>query len=199
MPVSAEFMASGESNCIAVSRVMPGLNKAFRNWAAEGKNSREELAKVVDEIRNTEDSQKALALATEVFGAEGAQRLTTAIRNGAVPAFEELGDSMEESQGLINETTEETKTIGEQFAELKNNVTMSLQPLGEILINLAEQFIPPLIDGVTRLAEWFQNLSPTAQKIIVIMGLLIAAIGPLLVIRSEERRVGKECRSWWWR
>mgnify|MGYP001279734561 FL=1 len=47
MAESAELMASLESNGISVSRVMPGLNKAFRNWAAEGKNSREELAKIV--------------------------------------------------------------------------------------------------------------------------------------------------------
>ncbi len=182
MAESAELMASLESNGISVSRVMPGLNKAFRNWAAEGKNSREELAKVVDEIRNTEDSQKALALATEVFGAEGAQRLTTAIRNGAIPAFDELGSSMESSRGLINQTSEETKTIGERFAELKNRTTQALEPLGAIMIDIAETALPPLIEGVTKVAEWFNSLSPSIQKTIVILGGLLAAIGPVLVI-----------------
>ena len=182
MAESAELMASLESNGISVSRVMPGLNRAFRNWAAEGKNSREELAKVVDEIRNTEDSQKALALATEVFGAEGAQRLTTAIRNGAIPAFDELGSSMESSRGLINQTSEETKTIGERFAELKNRTTQALEPLGAIMIDIAETALPPLIEGVTKVAEWFNSLSPSIQKTIVILGGLLAAIGPVLVI-----------------
>lgn len=182
MAESAELMASLESNGISVSRVMPGLNKAFRNWAAEGKNSREELAKVVDEIRNTEDSQKALALATEVFGAEGAQRLTTAIRNGAIPAFDELGSSMESSRGLINQTSEETKTIGERFAELKNRTTQALEPLGAIMIDIAETALPPLIEGITKVAEWFNSLSPSIQKTIVILGGLLAAIGPVLVI-----------------
>lgn len=182
MAESAELMASLESNGISVSRVMPGLNKAFRNWAAEGKNSREELAKVVDEIRNTEDSQEALALATEVFGAQGAQRLTTAIRNGAIPAFDELGSSMESSRGLINQTSEETKTIGERFAELKNRTTQALEPLGAIMIDIAETALPPLIEGVTKVAEWFNSLSPSIQKTIVILGGLLAAIGPVLVI-----------------
>lgn len=182
MAEAAELMASLESNGISVSRVMPGLNKAFRDWAAEGKNSREELGKVIDQIKNAEDSQKALAIATEVFGAEGAQRLTTAIRNGAIPAFEELGDSMESSKGLISETTEETKTIGERFAELKNRTTQALEPLGAIMIDIAETALPPLIEGITKVAEWFNSLSPSIQKTIVILGGLLAAIGPVLVI-----------------
>lgn len=182
MAEAAELMASLESNGISVSRVMPGLNRAFRNWAAEGKNSREELGKVIDQIRNAEDSQKALAIASEVFGAQGAQRITTAIRNGAIPAFEELGDALESSKGLISETTEETRTIGERFAILKNQTTQALEPLGSILIDLAEKALPPLTNAVTRLAEWFQNLSPSIQMTIVAFGGLLAVIGPTLVI-----------------
>jgi TP901 family phage tail tape measure protein len=182
MAESAEFMARLESNGISVSRIMPGLNSAFRKWADEGKNSREELEKVVTQIRETEDSQEALSLATETFGAEGAQRLMTAIRNGAIPAFDELGSSMEDSQGLIQDTTEETRTIGERFGILKNEAMNGLQPLGEILIELAENALTPLMDGVKRVAEWFQNLSPAMQNTIVVVGGLLAAIGPLLLV-----------------
>ncbi|WP_077623844.1 phage tail tape measure protein [Sediminibacillus massiliensis] len=185
MQESAEFMASLESNGIAVSRIMPGLNKSFRDWASEGKNSRDELEKVVKKIRETEDSQEALSLATETFGAEGAQRLMTAIKNGAIPAFDELGDSMEGSQGLINETTEETKTIGEQFQELKNQSMTALEPLGQTLLNLAKDALPPLISAVQKVAEWFANLSPTAQIVIMVVGAIIAAIGPLLILLSS--------------
>jgi phage-related protein len=182
MSEAAEFMASLESNGISVSRVMPGLNKSFRDWASEGKNSREELEKMVTQIRETEDSQEALSLATDVFGAEGAQRLMTAIRNGAIPAFSELGDSATESAGLIKETTEDTKTIGEEFQELKNNAIVALQPLGEILIDLAKDYLPPLIEGVTKVSEWFRNLSPQTQNLIIIIGALLAILGPLVIM-----------------
>src|SRR5699024_7190882 len=122
-------------------------------------NSREELEKVITTIAETEDKQKALSLATETFGEEGAQRLMTAIRNDAIPAFNDLGEGAEDAKGTISETTEETKTICEQFAELKNKAMIELQPLGEILLKLAKDALPPLIEGVTDLAEWFDNLS----------------------------------------
>lgn len=178
----AHFMASMEANGIQVSRVMPGLNQATRKWAEEGKNAKEELGNVIDEMKNAETETEALALATEVFGAQGAQRMVDAVRNGAIPALDDLGSGFDEASGVISDTTEDTRTIGEEFQILKNKAMVALEPLGRILIDLAKQAIPPLIEGVTRVAEWFQNLSPHAQKLIVLVGGIAAAIGPLLIV-----------------
>ncbi|MGP4074133.1 phage tail tape measure protein [Piscibacillus sp. B03] len=191
MDEAAHFMASLESNGIAVSRIMPGLNKAFRNWADEGKNSREELENVVETIAETEDKQKALSLATEAFGAEGAQRLMTAIRNRAIPAFDELGEGAEDAKGSIEETADETKTIGEEFAELKNTTMTSLRPVGDILLNLARDHLPPLVDGVTDLAEWFDSLDTSTQKTILSTAGFTAALGPAsLMLGTTFKAVG---------
>ena len=191
MDEAAHFMASLESNGIAVSRIMPGLNKAFRNWADEGKNSREELENIVETIAETEDKQKALSLATEAFGAEGAQRLMTAIRNRAIPAFDELGEGAEDAKGSIEETADETKTIGEEFAELKNTTMTSLRPVGDILLNLARDHLPPLVDGVTDLAEWFDSLDTSTQKTILSTAGFTAALGPAsLMLGTTFKAVG---------
>ncbi|WP_162986459.1 phage tail tape measure protein [Virgibacillus sp. Bac332] len=185
MQESAELMASLESEGIAVSRIMPGLNASFRKWAGEGKNSRTELSKVVEQIRETEDSQKALSLATEVFGAEGAQRLMTAIRNGAIPALDELGGAMEGTSGLVQETSDDTLTLGERFQILKNNAIDGLEPVGEIIMDLAEKYIPPLVEKVQEVAEWFQNLSPAGQKMVFIIGAIVAVIPPLIMLAGS--------------
>src|SRR5690625_11624 len=182
MSESAHLFAILESQGLSVSRIMPALNGAFRNWAEEGKNSREEFQKVIATIKETEDSQEALAIATEVFGAQGAQRLMTAIRNDSLPALEDLNALFEDSEGLIQSTSEETKTIGERFSELKNQAQIGLQPLGEILITLAEQALPPLIEQVQRFANWMQNLDPKVLQIAVGIAAVLAVMGPLLVI-----------------
>ncbi|MGP4074194.1 phage tail tape measure protein, partial [Piscibacillus sp. B03] len=182
MDEAAHFMASLESNGIAVSRIMPGLNKAFRNWADEGKNSREELENIVETIVETEDKQKALSLATETFGAEGAQRLMTAIRNRAIPAFDELAEGAEGAKGSIETTAEETKTMGEEFAEIRNKAIRGLKPAGEILLTVARDHLPPLIEGVTNLAEWFDELDTSTQKTILSTAGFVAAIGPVSLV-----------------
>ncbi|MRG87008.1 phage tail tape measure protein [Salinibacillus xinjiangensis] len=184
MDESADLFGRLEASGLKVSRVMPGLNMAFRNWSKEGKNSREEFQKIIQKMQEAETETEALAIATDQFGAEGAQRLTTAVRTGAIPALDELGGALEGTKGLVNDTTEDTKTVGEQFSELKNQSMMALQPLGEILLELARTALPPLIDAVTRLAEWFSNLPGPAQMIIAILGGLLVVLGPLLSMFS---------------
>ena len=118
---------------ISVSRVMPGLNMAMRRWAQENRDVQAELAASVDRIRTAKDATEALAIATEVFGAEGAQRLVTAIRSGAF----ELDNLAERANAVvpsIQQATERTKTFGERMAELSAQVALALEPLGGALV-----------------------------------------------------------------
>lgn len=181
MDEAADLFGRLHANGISVSRVMPGLNRAFRNWASEGKNSQEELTKVIEKMQEAETETEALAIAADVFGAEGAQRLTTAVRNG-VFALDDLGGVLENSQGLINETAEQNKSFAESMMEIKNQVQLALEPLGEILLELAHEWLPRVSEAIQNVAEWFQSLSPEMQKTIVFVGAIVAAIGPLLVI-----------------
>ncbi|MFD2658631.1 phage tail tape measure protein [Gracilibacillus thailandensis] len=185
MEESAELMSRLEANGISVSRIMPGLNMGFRKWAEEGKNAQEELEKTIDSMKSAETETEQLTIATEAFGAEGAQRLMTAIRNGTLPALDDLGKAMEDSKGAVEDNTEATETFGDKMGTLKNKADVSLAPLGDIFLNLAENAIPPLLKAVESVAEWFQNLSPTGQKVVVVIGAIIAILPPLIMLAGS--------------
>ena|SRR2546430_2482524 len=95
-----------------------------------------------------------------------------------------------------------------------------LQEIGGALTPAFVQFATAkegLIQKARQLVAWFEQLSPATQNLIIKTGLFLAAIGPTTVAigaairafgalwsvltmlggRSEERRVGKECRSRW--
>lgn len=129
MEESAVLFASLQKSGLDVSRVMPGLNKSFRDWAGEGKNVQDELGKTVDAIGDAETGTEALALATDVFGAEGAQRMTTAIRNGSF-ALEDLDGALQGADGAIAETGEATRTFGDEWGIFKNKSLDAIEPLG---------------------------------------------------------------------
>lgn len=145
MEESAGLFSQLEAGGIAVSRVMPGLNASFRTWADEGKNSREELERSVTAIRDTEDAQEALSMATEVFGAEGAQRMTTAIRNGTLE-LEDLTGAMDGAEGSIASTSEETASFSEKWELFKNNIMAELEPAATAVFDA-------LGDGITWLTD----------------------------------------------
>ena len=88
---AAAFIGTLNSNGIEASRVMPGLNARMRKLAEEGitdmKAALEDDIKFIQSATNDTD---ALNRATEVFGAEGAQRMLAAINAGLIPAHEGL-------------------------------------------------------------------------------------------------------------
>ena len=58
----------------------------------------------------------------------------------------------------------------------------SLQDLGTAIGTNLLPIITPVIQKITEILNKFNELSPEAQKIITIVGLVVAAIGPLLII-----------------
>ncbi|WP_193063479.1 phage tail tape measure protein [Oceanobacillus oncorhynchi] len=185
MHEAADLFGRLEDSGISVSRVMPGLNSAFRNWAAEGKDARTEFDKTITQMQEAETETEALSIATEAFGAEGAQRLTTAIRNGVVPSLDDLGGAIEDSEGAVGELSEETMTVGDRFTLMRNKIQDALVPLGETLIGIFEGWYPYIekaIGWIQDLGNRFANLSPQAQLMVVAISGIAAAVGPLLVI-----------------
>src|SRR5690606_21295981 len=132
---TSEFFGMLNAAGIQVTRVMPGLNAAFRRWAAEGKDVRAELGNVIESIRNAESDTKALTIASEAFGAQGAQRIMTAIRSGAIPSLDELGKSLEGVEGLISDTAAATEDFPEKWQKFRNRAMAALEPVASAVFS----------------------------------------------------------------
>lgn len=153
MEEAASLFGQLESGGISVSRIMPGLNKSFRDWASEGKDVQAELLGTVDAIENASSSTEALSIATDVFGAEGAQRLTTAIRSGVFD-LEDLSGALDGASGSIAETSAETMSAGEHWQLLVNNLMAAVEPLASVVFDLVG-------DAFGALADWVQTIDFT--------------------------------------
>lgn len=65
--------------------------------------------------------------------------------------------------------------------QLKNQLGDLAEQLGMILMPALQK----IVNWISNLATWFQNLSPTTQKIIVVFASLAAAIGPVLTVGGK--------------
>src|SRR5690554_416281 len=171
MDESAALFAGLEAGGISVSRVMPGLNKAFRDWASEGKNVQHELAGAVDQIKNASTSTEALAIATDVFGAQGAQRLTTAIRNGTLE-LDGLSTALDGAEGLIAGTAEETDSWGEKLGKLKNQGLVAVEPLASALFDKLSSGV----DILKSVVEWGQRNTGVVKGLGIALGVVAGTI-----------------------
>jgi len=184
---TAELFGRLHSVGLDIRRVMPGINAALRKWSEEGKDAHTELGHLIETIRTAETQTEALAIATEVFGAEGAVRMTIAIRDG-IFAIDDLGVALEGTEGLIKRTTDETRTFGEKLGILADRAGMALIPLGDLLIDLIDQAIPRL-ERIIKLAEMigerFSRLSDRTKGFVINLGLFLAIAGPTVYVVSK--------------
>lgn len=171
MEESAALFGSLESSGLSVSRVMPGLNKAFRDWAGEGKNVQDELAKTINEIEGAESSTEALAVATEVFGAEGAQRMTSAIRSGAIE-LDDLSGALGGAEGLIGETAEQTDSWQEKLSKLKNEGLVAVEPLASAVFDK----LSVGVDILKSLVKWGQDNTGVVKALGIALGSIAGII-----------------------
>ena len=125
------LMGQLEGAGISVSRVMPGLNASMRRMAASGtQDMTESLRVAMVAIKDTASDTDALNMATELFGAEGAQRMSIAIRDGVID-IDELSETLGDAEGTVNDMTEATQTSSEKLDTFKNQFKLAIEPVAE--------------------------------------------------------------------
>lgn len=79
-------------------------------------------------------------------------------------------DDQEDFKNSSGELENQTRVLGETFKELSNTFGKILKPVAAALVGI-----------LIKVMKALQNLSPTSQKLIVIFGAFVAALGPLLI------------------
>ena len=155
------LMGQLEGAGISASRVMPGLNAAMRRMAASGTTDMSEgLQEAMRNIKGATSDTEALNMATDLFGAEGAQRMSVAIRDGTVD-IQEMSDTLASSQGTVNDMNEGTLTTGERFKMLGDRAKIALEPLAGIMAAIGPIVIilPSMVAGIAALSGMMSGLS----------------------------------------
>lgn len=87
----------------------------------------------------------------------------------------------------LPEVQKATGGLGNAFDNFTDSVKFSLGELGRIIaetINL-EGILNGLSDALAAVVGWFKQLSPNAQKFVVVLGLILAGIGPVLFVAAK--------------
>lgn len=74
------------------------------------------------------------------------------------------------------------ESIRVRFQKTFERLTDSLEPLGRAILGPLERIITAIEPIILRLSEAFASLSPGVQSAIVVVGLLAAALGPVLFV-----------------
>lgn len=155
------------------SRISPGLNKAFRDMAKSGIDGKKGLDAAIKAIKGASTETEALNIATTIFGAEGAQRMTRGIRDG-VFSLDDLTGALKNNTGLLEKTEQQTRTLGEEFDEMKNELLLMLEPFARDFVRALKNSIPAikkmisgLADGIKAFITFGENVGIAAAKVVM--------------------------------
>lgn len=111
---------------------MTKMSKALTTLAKDGEDPTEALQRVTEEIGGyieSGDEAAALDLASQIFGTKGAPEFVKAVQDGTLNVAD-FTAAMQNSSGIIGETSEKTMSFSEHAQVLKNQFKEMLEPIG---------------------------------------------------------------------
>lgn len=103
-----------------------------------------------------------------------------------------LGESADDFNGVLEQMQNSTGATGEAFEKLQtdsNTIKIAFNQmknvfidLGGVIMEMLAPTITAMSEKVKEFAEWFKSLDDSIKKVIIVIGAVVAAIGPLLVV-----------------
>ena len=154
------MLASWEKQGVNTETAITGMRKALANWGKDGKDAKEELKALVEEIKNAPDETTAAALALENFGNKAGTELADVIRSGRFE-FEEFTDVIANSGGSVSATFEETQSGLDKISLATQSLKVTLGELGG---NILGDIAPQISDVLTNLGGALTGDEDAAER-----------------------------------
>lgn len=175
---SIAIFASWEKAGVNTEIAFSGMKKAISNYTKEGKDAKVEFSKLVEGVQNgSVSAQEAL----EIFGSKAGPDLVDAIQQGRF-SFEDMLTVVENSGGRLSQTYEDTLDPIDKAKIAMNNLKIAGTELATAIQTVLGPIIDAIVEKVRAFTTWFTSLDANTKEMIVKIGLLVAAIGPALIV-----------------
>lgn len=178
---SAFFIANLSKQGIDASAVMTGLKKALATASNDGKSMEEAMSELQKTMESSSSSTEAYQTAIELFGSRAGASIAEACQSGRLN-FDELGTSMEDFAGNVEETFSNTVDPVDELQMHMNELKLIGADIAEQVMPLITQAMTKLGEVIKSLSEKWNSLSEGQQGMIIKLAGVAAIVGPILSI-----------------
>ncbi|WP_367899810.1 phage tail tape measure protein [Bacillus pseudomycoides] len=133
---------------------------------------------VLGDLRGMENQVDATQIGVALFGTKFED-----MGIKAVLGLNELNGGLGKTKGKMEEMKKlQEESLGQQFQKALRETQAAFEPLGKQLAELARTVLPPLVEGIKSVMDWFSKLPEPVQNFTFILLGLIAAVGTLAPI-----------------
>ena len=161
----------------AMTKSMEELGISF--YDAEGKMIplREQIAKLKTATAGLTQEERNRHIVT-LYGQNSLSGML-ALLDAGPEKLDKMTNALINSDGAAKEMAE---TMQDNLASKIEQMGGAFESAAIIIQQILEPALKKIVAGITNLIEAFVNMSPTGQKMVVIFGAMVAALGPLLLI-----------------
>ncbi|MDH4419936.1 phage tail tape measure protein [Bacillus cereus] len=145
----------------------------------EGKATAADVFKaVISDLGSMDDKVKQNQIGVGLFATRWEDMGAAAVL-GLTDVYGGLGDvngRMDEMKKLQEES------LGQQFQKALRETQAAFEPIGKKLAELAQTILPPLVEGIKSVLDWFSKLPEPIQNFVFIFSGLVAVVGMLAPI-----------------
>lgn len=178
---AANFLGDVEVSGMDVAQSMTAMQKALKYASAAGKPLTDVLTEFDTVMKSSASETEKLNKAYEIFGTKAGAAMFNAAKNGTI-AFDELGKSMEDNLGNLDKTFDATLDGTDQMKLSLNALKEAGAEVGAAIGETLTPILRKAAEGLRKFSKWFNQLSPKTKDMIVKIGMLAAAAGPVLSI-----------------
>lgn len=149
---------------VNASQALAGLRAAANKLARAGKDSKDGIQEYIQAIKEAKTQTEAAKIGLEAFGEDAGGTLVEAIRSGRF----ELGEWTEmiaSADGTLQATADTSKTFGEIWQNVKNQVTASIQLIGQEIDQMTGKTADALTQSDAMLADAQSNYEASSNRI----------------------------------
>lgn len=158
------------------AEMMDELDFSITNADGTMKDSIQVQKELHDKFAELSEAEQ-IAAASAIFG-KNQMAPWLALINTAPSDVETLNAALGESGTAMDMQSSMMSGFGGSIEQLKSGLDVLATSIGESLAPVLQV----VINGLQKLIDWFNALSPETQSVISVIGILVAAIGPVLVI-----------------
>lgn len=177
---AANSLKTGIARLVSPSKqgaeMMDQLGISITNADGTMKDSVQIQKELHDAFGKLSESEQ-IAAASAIFG-KNQMAPWLALINTAPSEVDKLSTALDKNGTAMEMQEAMMSGFGGSLEKLKSGLDVAATSLGEALAPA----ILKVANGIQMLVDWFNNLSPTAKRVIAVIGVIAAAIGPLLVV-----------------
>lgn len=162
----------------AMGQLSEGTQKTWKSFL-EGKATVKDVNNsVLNDLKGMDDQVKAGQLGVSLYGVKWED-----LEAKTMYSLNEMQGGLGKTAGAMDKMRKaQDESISVKWQKTLREAQVALEPLGKMLLDIAMDVLPAVSDAVKTVTDWFNDLSPGAQKAAIAIGGIALATGPTLSI-----------------